>query len=117
MLARTGWGAAASAWIRALEEALTAPSLRAVADAPITAHHERCALAAAHPAYPRAAALHRAIREGLDHPSPQRTARAVAEGALLPRDDAARFELAVLLRLVESSPLASSPAASPSTAP
>ena len=102
VLARTGWGAAASAWIRALEEALTAPSLRAVADAPITAHHERCALAAAHPAYPRAAALHRAIREGLDDPSPQRTARAVAEGALLPRDDAARFELAVLLRLVEA---------------
>lgn len=102
VLARTGWGAAASAWIRALEEALTAPSLRAVADAPITAHHERCARAAPHPAYARAAALHRAIREGLDDPSPQRIARAVAEGALLPRDDAARFELAVLLRLVEA---------------
>ena len=102
VLARTGWGAAASAWIHALEDALTAPSLRAIADAPITAHHERCALAAAHPAYARAAALHRAIREGLDDPSPQRIARAVAEGALLPRDDAARFELAVLLRLIEA---------------
>ncbi len=102
VLARTGWGAAAFTWIRALEDALAAPSLRAVADAPITAHHERCALAAAHPAYPRAAALHRAVREGLDDHSPQRIAQAVAEGALLPRDDAARFELAVLLRLVEA---------------
>jgi hypothetical protein len=73
-----------------------------VPDAPITAHHERCAHAAAHPAYASAAALHRALREGLDDRSPRRIARAVAEGALLPRDDAARFELAVLLRLVEA---------------
>ena len=102
VLARTGWGAAASAWAEALESALQAPSLRAVADAPIDAHHERCALAAAHPAYLAAAALHRAIREGIDDRSPQRIARAVAEGALLPRDDAARFELAVLLRLIEA---------------
>ena len=100
--ARTGWGAATSAWIRALDDALGSPALRAVADAPITAHHERCALAAAHPAYAAAAALHRALREGLDDPDPGRIARAVAAGALLPRDDAARFELAVLLRLVES---------------
>ena len=77
-------------------------ALVGVADAPITGHHERCAGAAAHPAYASAAALHRALREGLDDPSPQRIARAVAEGALLPRDDAARFDLAVLLRLVEA---------------
>ena len=102
VLARTGWGAAASAWAAALASALAAPALRAIEDAPIDAHHERCALAAAHPAYLGAAALQRAVREGVDDRSPQRVARAVAEGALLPRDDAARFELAVLLRLLEA---------------
>jgi hypothetical protein len=100
--ARTGWGAAASTWIHALDAALASPALRAVADAPITAHHERCAAAAPHPAYAAAASLHRAVREGLDDHDPRRIARAVAEGALLPRDDAARFELAVLLRLVQA---------------
>jgi hypothetical protein len=99
---RSGWGASAAASARALAFALASPELRAVADAPITAHHERCAGAAPHPAHAIAAALHRALREGLDDPSPQRIARCVAEGALLPRDDAARFELAVLLRLVEA---------------
>lgn len=102
VLARTGWGAAASAWAGALESALASSPLRAIDDAPIDAHHERCALASAHPAHLGAAALHRAVREGLDDRSPQRIARAVAEGALLPRDDSARFELAVLLRLVEA---------------
>jgi hypothetical protein len=102
VLARTGWGAAASAWAAALESALAAPALRVIDDAPIDAHHERCALAAAHPAHLGAAALHRAVREGIDDRAPARIARAVAEGALLPRDDAARFELAVLLRLLEA---------------
>lgn len=102
LTARAGWGASIAACARALDDALASPALRSVADAPSTAHHERCAIAAAHPAYAHAASLHRALLDGFDHPSPQRLARAVAQGALLPRDDAARFELAVLLRLVEA---------------
>ncbi len=110
VLARAGWSASVASWARALAVALASPALRAVADAPITAHHERCAIAAVHPAYARAAALHRALREGLDDRSPARIARAVAAGALLPRDDAARFELAVLLRVVEALALRLEPA-------
>jgi hypothetical protein len=102
LAARAGWGASIAASSRALARALASPALRAVPDAPITAHHERCAFAAPHPAYARAASLHRALSAGLDARSPRRLARAVAEGALLPRADAARFELAVLLRLVEA---------------
>jgi hypothetical protein len=97
-----GWGAALPDCEAALRRALAETALRDVADAPVTPVHERAALEARHPAYRLGLRLHRALAEGLDSRSPEVLARAVAAGALLPLADHTRFELAVLLRLMEA---------------
>ena len=91
-----------TACAEALDRALASPALASIPDAPIGAAEEDFALAAPHPAYPLAARLHRAAREAQDGRDPAALARLVAEGALAPLQASTRFELAVLLRLVEA---------------
>jgi hypothetical protein len=98
----SGWASSLRACASALDRALEASALRGVADEPVAAGHEEAALAARHPGYALAVRLHRALREGLDATDPERVARALAEGALAPGDDPTRFELAVLLRLIQA---------------
>lgn len=96
-----GWTAAADCEA-ALEGALGAPAFGAIADAPIGPAEEEAALRGPHPAHALAARLHRAARVAQDSRDPAAIARLVAEGALGPLAASTRFELAVLLRLVEA---------------
>jgi len=86
----------------ALSRLLSTTALGAVADEPITFMHEQAAEAARHPAYGLALDLYRALREALDFADPKALARLVAEGALAPLAAPARFELAVLVRLIQA---------------
>ena len=99
---RAGWGAALTPCEAPLAAALADPLLADAAGEPLTAVHEEAARAAPHPAYALALALHRALRGGLETRDPELVARVVAEGALAPLADHARFELAVLLRLLQA---------------
>jgi hypothetical protein len=102
VLGRTGWGALLSPCEEALDRALSAPALAAAAGVQAAGVHEQAARAASHPAYARALSLHRALRQGLDGQDPERIGREVAEGALVPLADHTRFEIAVLLRLIQA---------------
>ena len=86
----------------ALGRALTATSLGALPDELITPFHERAAIEARRPGFALAASLHRALWEGLDADDPEIIASIVAKGALLPLEAPARFEIAVLLRLIQA---------------
>jgi hypothetical protein len=101
VLGRSGWSAALAPCEQALLRALSSPPLAGVPEAPLTAHHEDAARLAPHPAHRLALALHRALRRGLDARDPVLVARAVAEGALVPLAAHTRFEVAVLLRLLQ----------------
>ncbi|APR81132.1 Hypothetical protein A7982_06479 [Minicystis rosea] len=102
VIGAVGWGAALASSASALAHALEVTALRDVPDVPFEAIDPDVARTSSHPAHALAAALHRALREGLDDPDPARIARVVAEGALAPLADHARFEIAVLLRLLVS---------------
>jgi hypothetical protein len=102
VIGRTGWGAAVAPCAGAITRALAGTALADPAGEPVTARHEEAARAASHPAYRLALTLHHALREGLDARSPELVARSVAAGALLPLADHTRFELAVLLRLIQA---------------
>lgn len=102
VVSESGWSATLPACERALTHVLTSTALRAVADAPITAAHEAAARSAHHPAYALALDFYRALTEGLDSKDPEAIARVVAEGALAPLAEPTRFELAVLVRLIQA---------------
>lgn len=102
VLGTSGWGAEVMPCADALARTLDTTALRDVPDQPVGGLHEEAARLSSHPAHALAAALWRAIDEGVDDPDPAVAARRVAEGALAPLADHTRFELAVLLRLVEA---------------
>jgi hypothetical protein len=102
MLGKAGWGRELAGCIDELNRLLEASPLGEIPDEPITGIHEQAALGARHPAYALSARLHRALREGLDEADPAAIARVLAEGALAPLSAPARFELAVLIRLIEA---------------
>jgi hypothetical protein len=102
VLGRIGWGADLAPCEEALSGALAHPALAAASATPVAPVHEQAALAASHPAYALAILLHRALRRGLDGDDPEHLGALVAEGALVPLADHTRFELAVLLRLVQA---------------
>jgi hypothetical protein len=102
VLGPTGWGADLVPCEEAFGRALAVPALAAASALPVAAVHEQAALAAPHPAHALALALHRALRRALDGDDLERIGRTLAEGALAPLADHTRFELAVLLRLVEA---------------
>jgi hypothetical protein len=99
---RAGWGDDLVSCEAELASALLIPALAEAAATPIALAHEQAARAASHPAYALALTLHGALRRGIDSRDPEQVARAVAEGALLPLADHTRFELAVLLRLLQA---------------
>ena len=86
----------------ALDRALATPPLRNLPDEPITPFHEQAAMEARRPGFALAASLFQFLREGLDADDPAIIARIVAEGALLPLAASTRFELAVLIRLIQA---------------
>ena len=102
VLGRAGWGGDLAPCEEALDRALAHPALAGAAAIPLAPVHEQAALAAPHPAYAVATALHRALRRALDGDDPEHVGRVVAEGALAPLADHTRFELAVLLRLIQA---------------
>jgi hypothetical protein len=102
VMKRSGWSAAVAPCAAALAHLLDFTALRDVRDAPKASLDHEGARVFASPAHALAATLHRALRDGLDDPDPRLVARVVAEGALAPLADHTRFELAVLLRLVQA---------------
>lgn len=101
VLSGRNWAAPVLDVERQLTLLLTGTVLRDVPEEPLDARHERAAGHARHPAYKHALRWHRDLRWGLEHPEPHRLERLLAEGALAPVDADRRFELAVLLRLLE----------------
>lgn len=97
-----GWAAPLPSCARALRRALTLPPLRDLPCVPVGPEHERAAGAVRSPCHALALRLHRALREGLDARDPAVIARVVAAGALSPLADHTRFELAVMIRLIEA---------------
>lgn len=102
VLAQTPWARALTDAEGALRHAARSTVLREVSSAAPRHREEQAALAAAHRAYRSAAALWNLLRVGLDDADPERVARIVAEGALVPMPAATRFEVAVLVRLAQA---------------
>lgn len=98
----TSWSAPLPACAAALSRALATTPLGAVADEPVTHTHEQAAASARDRGYALALVLHRALEDARGRASPARLARLVAEGALAPLSAATRFELAVLVRLIQT---------------
>jgi len=97
-----GWGATFAACEGELRRLLVATVLHEVPPSTITAFHEQAAGTARQEVYRAALAWHRDLREGLDEEDPTRIATVVAEGALAPLKDSTKFELAVVVRLVQA---------------
>lgn len=101
-LAAAGWAKGVVEHGDSLRHLLNRTLLREVQDEPITARHQQAARQARHPCYGAALAWHRTLTDALDRENPEKTARLLAEGALEPAGDETRFEVAVVLRLVEA---------------
>jgi hypothetical protein len=97
-----GWGATFAACEGELRRLLTGTILREVPPSTITAFHEQTAGTARQGIYRAALAWHHDLREGLDVEDPARIARVVAVGALAPLVDSTKFELAVVICLVQA---------------
>ena len=101
MLEKHGWSEGAQDCEGALKQALTSTELRHVPKERLTPEHERAAHGAVHPCYKAALAWHLALRDGLDVDDPKAIAAQLAAGALVPLEDHRRFEIAVLIRLLQ----------------
>ncbi|HEX8439851.1 hypothetical protein [Archangium sp.] len=97
-----GWGQEAQEFEGRLRHLLASTVLREVPLEPVGPRHEQAAHASRHPAYRAALAWHGLLREGLDSRSPEAIARVVARGALSPLEAHTRFEIAVLVRLLQA---------------
>lgn len=96
---REHWGARVLDAESAVRQLLHHTPLRHVPAAPIGAPHVEAARTARHRAYGLALSWHRWFEEA--HGSPVERAKHLARGALAPLVDDKRFEVAVLLRLIE----------------
>ncbi len=115
VIGSAGWGAALAPCASASRTRST-PARSARAGRALRRHRpRRRARPRRTPPTPLAASLCQALRAGLDDPDPGLVARVVAEGALAPLGRSHRFEIAVLLRLVQS--LVAHRSTSRSTAP
>lgn len=101
-LSDAGWGAKAQGCEGQLRHLLASTVLREVPREAIGPKHEEAAHGSRHPCHVAALEWHRALRQGLDARDPAAIARVVAEGALSPLKDHARFELAVVVRLLQA---------------
>lgn len=97
-----GWAAGLRDCEGTLRRVVSATPLREVSPRPLTIGDENAARAARHAAYHHAAHWAAWLREALDEDDPERIARVVAEGALLPLADSTRFEVAAGLRFAEA---------------
>ena len=95
------WWATAAHLELPLQHLLTHSRLREVACEPLTSLHERAAGRARHRACRLALKWHRRFIGLLDQPSTKRLVRHLEETGLVPLDAPTRFEVAVLMRLVE----------------
>lgn len=87
----------------ALAQMLATTALGEIAaDEPITPFHEQAALEARSRGYALAASIYQGLREALDVADPETLAKLVAEGARIPIEPPARFELAALIRLIQA---------------
>lgn len=102
VLAKRGWGADAQGAEGALTRILSTTALREVPLEPIAPHHELSAQGAVHRGYGAALAWHKALRQGLDATDANAVAAMLAEGALTPIEQHTRFEIAVVIRLLQA---------------
>lgn len=98
----SGWAAEAHACEGQLRHLLASTVLREVPATHIESHHEQAAHSGRHPCHVAALDWHRILRRGLDSEDPAEIASVVANGALSPLDGPTRFEIAVVIRLLQS---------------
>jgi hypothetical protein len=101
VLAHYGWSAEAKACEGQLHHLLESTVLREVPDEHPGAFHLRAAELARHPCYQLVRRWHLHLEE-LNTRAPERLARLLSEGALVPVEDHTRFEIAVAIRLLQS---------------
>lgn len=101
LLHGNGWTAPAVESLASLQHLGTASLLREVPEAPIETYHIQAARNARHPAYQAALRWYEPLVDALDHDDAQRLAAVLGDGALRPGTDAKRFEIAVLLSLLD----------------
>ncbi|WP_437505395.1 hypothetical protein [Sorangium sp. So ce1099] len=102
VLTKHGWGADAQGAEGELRRILSTTALREVPSEPIAPQHELSAQGAVHSGYGAALAWHKALRQGLDATDASAIAAMLAEGALTPLEDHTRFEIAVVIRLLQA---------------
>lgn len=102
VLEEGGWSMDARGCEGELRRLLAATELRNMPLEPTTPMHEIAAQQAGHPAYRAALEWHVALRNGLDADDPQAIAEVLAAGALMPLKEHKRFEVAVLIRLIQA---------------
>lgn len=102
---RSGWGQFALAAASRLEHLVASSRLRAVPLIPareLGPVHRASATAARHSAYRMALDWLARLADGVDSTDPQRIARVLSQGSLWPVSEDVRFEIAVVVRLVEA---------------
>lgn len=102
VLGNSGWGADAHACEGRLRHLLGATVLRDVPEERVESRHEEAAYRGRHPCHAAALDWHQTLQAGLDGRDPAMIAAVVAAGALSPLDSAARFEIAVVIRLAQA---------------
>jgi hypothetical protein len=102
MLSTSGWGSEVQECEGRLRYLLASTLLRDVPLEPLSSHHEQAAHASRHVAHRAALTWHMLLREGLDSRDPRAIAAVIAKGALGPMKEHTRFELAVLIRLMQA---------------
>lgn len=102
LMSESGWAAGLQECEGGLRHQLTATVLREVPAERIDPRHEQAAHASRLPAHRSTLAWWRTLRRGLEATDPKIVAKVVAEGALQPLDAPTRFEVAVVMRLVQA---------------
>lgn len=101
-LREDAWGGPAAEALGRLRHLLNRTRLAEIPDERINGDHLLAARSARHPAFEAALDWHRDLDQVVERPIPEVLARQLADGALLPIREPKRFEIAVLLRLLQS---------------
>lgn len=101
LLHGNGWTASAVESLASLQHLTTSTLLREVPEAPIESYHIQATKNARHAALQAALRWYEPLVDALDHDDPQRLAAVLGAGALRPGSDAKRFEIAILLSLLD----------------
>lgn len=96
------WTGGSAQSLASLRMLLSSTVLREVDEGPVDAHQLRAAANARHPAFRSALSWHEALTQALDSDDPERLAKLLSDGALRPMAEAKRFEIAVLLTLLQT---------------